>query len=83
MKTRKVNIGEAKTHFSKYTALVKQGERVILCDRNVPFAEIRPLSVTKEGKRPFGLAAGKIHLNESFFQSDKEIAELFTGNVKK
>ncbi len=75
-----MNIAEAKAHFSKYTSMVKNGERIILCDRNVPFAEIRPLRISQEGRRPFGLAEGKIEMDESFFNSDKEIEELFTGD---
>ncbi len=39
----KVNIHEAKTHLSRYAKRVKAGETVLLCDRNKPFAEIRPL----------------------------------------
>lgn len=39
----KVNIGELKTHFSAYARRVKQGETVIVCDRNQPFGELRPL----------------------------------------
>ncbi|MFW6218414.1 MAG: type II toxin-antitoxin system Phd/YefM family antitoxin, partial [Verrucomicrobiota bacterium] len=39
-----ININEAKTHLSRYAKQVKAGETIILCDRNKPFAEIRPLA---------------------------------------
>lgn len=39
----KVNIQEAKTHLSRYAKKVKDGETVILCERNKPIAEIRPI----------------------------------------
>ena len=39
----RVNIADAKTHLSRYLRRVKQGEVVVLCRRNVPVAEIRPL----------------------------------------
>jgi len=39
----KVNIQEAKTHLSRYAKKVKSGETVILCERNKPIAEIRPI----------------------------------------
>ena len=39
----KVNIAEAKTHFSQYIDSVEQGETVVVCRRNVPIAEIRPV----------------------------------------
>ncbi len=42
-----VNINEAKTHLSHYAKRVKAGETIILCDRNVPFAELRPISAPK------------------------------------
>jgi len=54
-----ININAAKTHLSEYTRRVKKGERFILCDRNKPFAEIRPLALTPEQRRPFGLSREK------------------------
>jgi antitoxin (DNA-binding transcriptional repressor) of toxin-antitoxin stability system len=77
MKTTKININEAKTHLSEYARRIKKGERFILCDRNKPFAEIRPLALTSEGKRPFGLARGRIHLPDEFNQPDPEVEALF------
>jgi antitoxin (DNA-binding transcriptional repressor) of toxin-antitoxin stability system len=77
MKTTMININEAKTHLSEYARRIKKGERFILCDRNRPFAEIRPLASTHDGKRPFGLAKGLIHLPEDFNEPDPEIEELF------
>ncbi len=54
MKETMVNIAEAKAKLSEYARRVKKGERIILCDRNKPFAEIRALT---EGGRP-ALRAG-------------------------
>jgi len=79
MKTTTININEAKTHLSKFARRVKKGERFILCDRNKPFAEIRPLQLTSEGRRPFGMAAGKIHLPDNFNAPDREVERLFEG----
>ena len=39
----RLNIHEAKTHLSKHLRRVKKGETIILCERNVPIAEIRPI----------------------------------------
>jgi len=80
MKTTTININEAKTHLSKVARRIKKGERFILCDRNKPFAEIRPLHATLEGRRPFGLAAGKIHLPADFNAPDPEIEGMFNGD---
>ena len=38
-----VNLHELKARLSHYTRLVKSGETVIVCERNVPIAELRPL----------------------------------------
>jgi len=79
MKTTTVNIHEAKTHLSEYARRVKRGERVVLCDRNRPFAEIRPLPSSPEGRRPFGLAKGRIHMPDNFNEPDPEIEAWFAG----
>jgi len=73
-----INIYEAKAHLSEYARRIKKGERFILCDRNKPFAEIRPLRLTPEGRRPFGLARGKMHVPEEFNTPDPELESLFS-----
>jgi antitoxin (DNA-binding transcriptional repressor) of toxin-antitoxin stability system len=62
----RLNIHEAKTHLSGYLRRLEKGETIILCRRNVPIAEIRPIKPSP-GKRPIGLAKGKITIHESFF----------------
>jgi antitoxin (DNA-binding transcriptional repressor) of toxin-antitoxin stability system len=79
MKQTIININEAKTHLSKYARMVKKGAHIVLCDRNRPFAEIRPLPVGRTGRRPFGLAQGKLHLPDDFNTPDPEIERLFAG----
>ena len=77
MKPVMININEAKARFSEYARRVKRGERIILCDRNKPFAEMRPLRLTPEGRRPFGLARGRLSVPEGFNEPDVDIEELF------
>lgn len=79
MKSIMLNINEAKTHLSKYSRRIKKGERIILCDRNKPFAEIRPLRLTPAGRRPFGLDGHVISLPNDFNDIDPEIDALFSG----
>ena len=79
MNVTMINIAEAKTHLSTYARRVKKGERIILCDRNKPFAELRPLQLTPEGRRPFGLAKGRIAVPRDFNEPDPEIEALFSG----
>lgn len=76
-----INIHEAKTHLSAYARRVKRGERIILCDRNKPFAEIRPLRLTAAGRRPFGLAKGRLAVPDDFNEPDPRLAALFEGSA--
>lgn len=67
-----ININEAKTHLSHYLDEMEKGERVVVCKRNRPVAE----------KRPIGLARGTFTVPDSFFDElpDKTIA-LFSGEA--
>lgn len=76
----RINIHEAKTHLSRYAKRVKAGETIILCDRNKPFAEIRPISETKPNRqRKLGQMQGCVKFAPDFFDADKEIEEQFLG----
>ena len=72
-----ININEAKAKLSKYTKMVKAGETVVLCERNKPFAEIRPLDRRGLSPRVFGLSKGVFKLGPEFFEADAEIQKLF------
>jgi len=72
-----INIHEAKTHLSKYARRVRRGEVIILCSRNRPFAEIRPLPAAGAERRPFGLAKGRLALPSDLTGPDPEIEGLF------
>lgn len=74
-----ININEAKAKLSKYTKLVKAGETVVLCERNKPFAEIRPLDCRGTAPRVFGLSKGVFKLGPEFFEVDADIEKMFTG----
>lgn len=65
----KLNVHEAKTHLSRYLQRLARGERILLCKRNIPIAEIRPLPTDRKTKRPIGLAKGKIKIPREFFES--------------
>jgi prevent-host-death family protein len=75
----RLNIHEAKTHLSKYLAKVEKGETILLCRRNEPIAEIRPLSARRK-PRPIGLDEGKIKLGPEFFEPlSDELLAYFSG----
>lgn len=40
---KRVMISDLKAHLSAYLAAVKDGETVIVCDRNTPIARIEPV----------------------------------------
>ena len=65
---KKLNIHEMKTHFSRYLPLLEKGETILLCKRNIPIAEIRPLPVVCKTKRLIGLAKGEFSVPPEFFE---------------
>ena len=77
---KKINIHEANTHLSHYLEEVEHGETVVVCRRNQPVAEIRPLAAHRHKPRSIGLAKGKFTLPASFFEDlPKETLALFGG----
>ena len=66
-----LNINEIKTHFSSYLAKVSKGETLIVCKRNIPIAEIKPISAPPDKKRPIGLAGKEypdFEISAAFFE---------------
>jgi prevent-host-death family protein len=75
-----INIHEAKTHLSRYLKRVMKGESVILCNRNTPVAEIRPLPKPVTEPRPLGLGKGLVEIGDEFFEPlPEEIIRAFEG----
>jgi len=64
----KINIHEAKTHLSGYIDRLTKGETIILCKRNIPIAEIRPIPPDRTSQRPIGLAKDKFRVPPEFFE---------------
>jgi antitoxin (DNA-binding transcriptional repressor) of toxin-antitoxin stability system len=64
----KLNVHEAKTHLSRYLEKLARGETILLCKRNIPIAEIRPLPQHRKTKRPIGLAKVKFKVPPEFFE---------------
>ncbi len=77
----RLNIHQAKTHLSKYLKELAKGETIILCKRNIPIAEIRPIRPRREHKRPIGLAKGEFEVTPEFFEPlPTEILAAFSGD---
>ena len=64
----RVNVHEAKTHLSRYLERVAGGESVIICKRNIPVAELRPIVQPEKKLRPIGLDRGKFEIGPEFFE---------------
>ncbi len=76
----RLNIHEAKTHLSRYLKRLEQGETILLCKRNVPIAEIRPLSEQRKQPRPVGLAKGDFKVLPDFFDPlPEDLLDAFEG----
>jgi prevent-host-death family protein len=65
---KKVNIYEAKAHLSALIDRVAEGETVLICRRNVPAAELRPVPKPRRTRRPLGLLVG-FTVPPSFFEA--------------
>ncbi len=73
---------EAKAHLSKHIAGLKAGDRIILCRRNRPVAEIRPLSASEDQPRPVGLGRGLAEVSDTFFDPlPEDILSSFEGRL--
>ena len=55
---RKVNISDLKARLSAHIQLVKDGEEVLVCDRNKPVARIVPCRLTDHSREQWLVARG-------------------------
>ncbi len=78
----RINIHEAKAKLSEYLARVEAGETVVICRRNVPVAELRPLRGSQR-ERPKGMAKGLFQVPETFHEPlPPEVVDAFEGEVE-
>ena len=77
----RLNIHEAKTHLSRYLDRLARGETIILCKRNEPIAEIRPIRTPRKTPRPLGLAKGRFKIPKRFYEPlPRKVLDSFYGN---
>lgn len=78
-----VNVAEVKSRLSYYLRLATSGEKVIICDRNKPVAELVPIPRTIDRARraaAFGMFAGgmsEAELQEALRPMTDEEADAF------
>jgi prevent-host-death family protein len=63
-----VNINEVKAKLSEYLDAVAKGERVLICKRNQPVAELRPVEQKRTEPRMLGPGPYKFDVPETFFE---------------
>lgn len=80
----RVNVAEAKAHLSEYLDKLEGGQTdvVVLCRRNEPIAEIRPIPRAEEKPRPVGRAKGTFSVPKTFFEPlPDEFVAAFAGET--
>ena len=68
----KLNLHKVKAQLSKYIEMVEAGETVVVCKRNVPVAEIRPIAQKKKKVPQFDWAEGTGELPPIFNEMSEE-----------
>ncbi len=68
---------DAKTHLSRHIAGLKGDDRIVICNRNRPVAEVRLLPGMKSRPRKPGVAKGLFKVPHAFFEPLSE--ELLAG----
>ena len=62
-----INLNQAKAKLGQYVRRVCQGERVILCERNRPVAELRPvLAASRRAPLNIGVLTGAFEVPADF-----------------
>ena len=78
-----VNIFEVKAKLSEYLDAVERGERVMICKRNRPIAELRSVGPAQVARR-LGTAAGAVKIPPGFFEPlPDDVLDGFEGRPPK
>ena len=62
------NIFEVKAKLSEYLDAIGRGERVLICKRNQPVAELRAVESTRTEPRPIGGGPHQFTVPDTFFE---------------
>ena len=77
-----INVHDAKASLSDYLKRVEAGETIVICRRNLPVAELRPL-VPPRTKRSIGGAKSIFSVPPSFFDPlPDEFLAAFSGDAE-
>jgi prevent-host-death family protein len=79
-----VNIADLKAKLSEYLDAVARGEQVIICNRNQPVAELRPIEPKRTTPRDLSpMFPGETFITDAFFEpmSEEELEEWYGPDV--
>lgn len=78
---RSVNVAELKNQLSKYLKFAKEGEEIVIRDRNLPVAKLVPFSAEEASEEELLLvASGKMRLPQNRLNLDR-LLKIPTGKV--
>ena len=81
MSTKRLNISGKLVQLSQEVEVLADGERLLLCKRNQPVAEVVRLAPQAGSKgMQIGVALGQCSVPESFDDGSDEIADLFESS---
>ena len=79
---RSVNIAELKNQLSKYLSFAKEGEEIVIRDRNLPVAKLVPFSAEESTEEELLLvAAGKMRMPRTQLKIE-ELLRIRTGKLE-
>ncbi len=79
----KVNVHEAKTHFSKLLARASAGEEIVIAKAGKPVARLIPIGRQEAKKRVPGIDKGKIWMSKDFdVMSDRDLRDWYRGGER-
>jgi antitoxin (DNA-binding transcriptional repressor) of toxin-antitoxin stability system len=77
----RVSISQAKAELSRLLRAARSGEAVVICDHNVPVAELRALPAANRQKRKLGPERPGFEIPASFFEPlPDDLARAFAGD---
>lgn len=78
MRSKQVNIHEAKTHFSRLVERAARGEEVVIARAGTPVARLVPYGQTGDLRKP-GAWRGRVRLAADFDELPPHLGAAFRG----
>ncbi len=79
----KVNVHEAKTHFSRLLERAQEGEDILIAKAGKPVAKLGPIAPRRK-KRRLGLLDGKFTIPDNFNDSlPEDLLDAFEGRRRR